>query len=97
LWRTKTLVRSANGAKGANKRLFSKNSKKIGKKYMKVVTNGGMWCILIVSLGEVYPFPDRRWFSSKACKNVLQTMGFHKKACENACKNALQVMRFHKE
>ena len=23
---------------------------------MKVVTNGGLWCILIVSLGEVYPF-----------------------------------------
>ena len=22
---------------------------------MKVVTNGGMWCILTVGLGEVYP------------------------------------------
>ncbi len=42
--------------KYANERLFSKNSKKIGKKYMKVVTNGGLWCILNVSLGEVYPY-----------------------------------------
>jgi hypothetical protein len=55
LWREKTPLEVRNGMIEANKRLFSKNSKKVGEKYMKVVTNGGMWCILTVCLGEVYP------------------------------------------
>ncbi len=56
LWREKTPARVQRVGLEANKRLFPKNSKNIGEKYMKVVTNGGLWCILIVSLGEVYPF-----------------------------------------
>ena len=55
LWRTETHAAAQTAPHRANKRLFSKISKKIGKKDMNVVTNGGMWCILIVSLGEVYP------------------------------------------
>jgi hypothetical protein len=51
-----TLARSTETVKHANKRLFSKNSKKTSKKYIKVVTNGGLWCILTMGLGKVYPF-----------------------------------------
>lgn len=56
LWSEKTPARAGTTQNEANKRLFSKNSKKIIKKYMKVVTNGVLWCILTVGLGKLYPY-----------------------------------------
>lgn len=75
LWREKTLPPVRKSRFEANKRLFSKNSKKVGKKYIKVVTNGGMWCILNVGLGEPYP---------EICEKIVLLMDYYAEE-ESAC------------
>jgi hypothetical protein len=45
---------AANGTSLSKQTFIFKKFKKTGKKDMKVVTNGELWCILIVNLGAVY-------------------------------------------